>query len=150
MGLLLGRDGKTRAMQAATGTAVGSIATLYIGFLQAAPADMDGMTLTTLVSAGQGNEFTINANFYTGRKSITLGSITTDQAGAVIHSSGADVTWTNTTGSSVEIRAMFITDQASGTAGNVLWVGTPDVGSAFVANGQTATISANTLELRID
>lgn len=76
MGLVLGKDGKTRSVEINTGSAVTQISTLYVGLLQSAPANMDGMDLVTLISSGQGNEFTIGASFYTGRKSITVGTVT--------------------------------------------------------------------------
>lgn len=151
MGLVLGYDGKQRALQASLGTAPSAIGTIYVGFLQSAPADMDGMTLATLVSAGQGNEFSINANFYTGRKAITFSpSITVNATGATTSNSGADITWTNTSGSAIEIKGLFITSAASGTSGQVLWVGTPDIGTGVLNNGETVTISAGIFEVKID
>ena len=151
MGLVLGKDGKTRSVEINTGSAVSQISTLYVGLLQSAPANMDGMDLATLISSGQGNEFTIGASFYTGRKSITVGSISADKNGAICYNNnGSPVEWTNTTGSDVNVLAFFITDVASGGSGKVLWVGTPDAGTATIGNTYKASISANDLMLKVD
>lgn len=151
MGLTLGKDGKERALSVNTGSSVSSITTLYVGLLQSAPTGSDGMTLATLVDAGQGNEFSINANFYTGRQAVTLGSITVDANGAVCYNNnGSPIEWTNTSGSTVSVAAFFITDAASGTSGSVLWVGTPDAGTASIATTKKASIAANDLMLKVD
>jgi len=151
MGIVLGSGGKQRAVEINTGTAVAQVSTLYVGLLQSAPSGMDGMSLSTLISAGQGNEFTINANFYTGRKAVTVGSITTNSNGAVCYNNNSPaIEWTNTTGSTVSVAGFFITDASSGSSGSVLWVGTPDAGTASIVNTQTATINANDLMLKVD
>ncbi len=147
MGLLLGKDGKERAVTVNKGSTVTSITTLYVGLLQSAPAKM---TLATLVGSGQGNEFSIGATFYTGRKAVTMGSVTTDANGAICYNTGSAIEWTNTTGSTVNVAAFFITDASSGTSGSVLWVGTPDAGTASIATTKKATINANDLMLKVD
>jgi len=153
MGLLLGIDGKKRAVNINAGVSVSAITTLYVGLLQSAPAGMDGMDLATLVGAGQGNEFTIGATFYAspGRKAITMGTVAADASGAIIYNNNVSpVEWTNTTGSTVNIAGIFITDAASGTSGQVLWVGTPDAGTASIGNTLKASIAANDLILKVD
>ena len=151
MGLQLGVDGKKRAVDINKGASVTTVTTLYVGLLQSAPTGMDGMTLATLVGAGQGNEFAINANFYTARLAITIGTVTSDANGAVGYNNNVSpVEWTNTSGSTVNIAGFFITDVASGTSGQVLWVGTPDAGTASIANTLKASISANDLMLKVD
>lgn len=152
MGLLLGIDGKKRALNINSATAVTTVSTLYIGLLQSAVANMDGMDLATLVSAGQGNEFDGTGGFYTeGRQIITFGSIFADEQGATRYNNNASpIEWLNSTGSDVFIPAIFITDVASGTAGQVLWVGEPDAGTATIANTKKATISINDLVLKVD
>ena len=151
MGLALGLDGKTRAVDINKGSSVTAITTLYVGLLQSAPANMDGMNLATLVGAGQGNEFSINANFYTGRQAITIGATSTDANGAVAYNNNvAAIEWTNTSGSTIDIPAFFITDAASGTSGQVIWVGTPDAGTATIANTAKASIVAADLMIKVD
>lgn len=151
MALVMGYDGKERALKATTGDSVASITTLYVGLLQAAPSGMDAMDLATLVGAGAGNEFAINANFYSARKSIPLGSITVDATGAVrSNNNGSPLDWANTSGSTKTVAAIFITDAASGTSGLVLWVGAPDAGTATIANGRSAKITSGDLFLKVD
>ena len=151
MSLVMGLDGKERAMKATTGDAVSSISTLYVGLLQSAPAGMDGMTLATLVGAGAGDEFAINANFYSARKAITFGSITVDASGAIrTNNNGSPLDWANTSGSTKTVAAMFITDAASGTSGLVLWVGAPDAGTATILTGRSAKINSGDLILKVD
>lgn len=143
MGLILGRDGKQKALEAATS------GTLYVGLLQAVPTDADGMSLATLIGSGAGNEFPINADFYTGRKSVTLGSITVDANGAIRYNTNA-LSWSNTSGSTVTVAGMFLTDAASGSSGDVLWVGAVDVGTASVGNGLSANLTVGGLKLGVD
>lgn len=151
MGIFLGLDGKQRAVDINKGSSVTAITTLYVGLLQSAPANMDGMNLALLVGAGQASEFSINANFYTGRKAITIGSTTTDANGAIAYNNNVSaLEWTNTTGSSIFVAAFFITDVASGTSGQVIWVGIPDAGTATIANNAKASISASDLMLKVD
>ncbi len=151
MGLLLGIDGKERALGVSLGQSYSAITTLYIGLLQAAPVNMDGMDLATLISAGQGNEFTVNANFYTGRKAITFGTITADQDGAACNNNNAvAVEWTNISGVDIDVQAFFITDASSGGSGKVLWVGTPDAGTATIVNTKKASINSGDLLLKVD
>jgi len=112
---------------------------------------MDGMTLSTLVSGAQGNEFTVSGSFYVGRQAITLGSISTDSAGAICYNNnGSPIEWLNSTGSTILVPAFFITNVSSGTSGSVLWVGTPDAGTATIENTKKASISANDLMLKVD
>ncbi len=151
MGLLLGLDGKKRALEINVGVAVSQASPLYVGLLQSAPSNMDGMDLATLISSGQGNEFTINANFYTGRQVISLGAVTADADGAVCaNNNGVPIEWTNTSGSSIDVQAFFITDAASGSAGQVLWVGAPDAGTATIGDTKKASISTGDLLLKVD
>lgn len=151
MGLILGIDGKERALGVNVGQSFSAIPTIYVGLLQAAPADMDGMDLATLISSGQGNEFTINANFYTGRKAITFGAITADKDGATCTNNNVvAVEWTNTTGSDIDVLAFFITDVSSGGSGKVLWVGTPDAGTATIVDTKKASISPGDLIIKVD
>ncbi len=150
MGLLLGKDGKRRALEINAGIAVAQVATLYVGLLQSAPDDMDGMGLDTLISAGQGSEFTIDGSFYSGRKPIALGAVTVDKDGAVCHNIGPAIEWTNSTGSEISVAGFFITDVASGSDGQVLWVGTPDAGTATIADTKKAIISPDDLMLKVD
>lgn len=151
MGLMLGLDGKTRALDINKGLSVSAITTLYVGLLQSAPANIDGMDLATMVHSSNGNEFSIGASFYTSRKSITLGLTTTNQNGAYAQNNNvAAIEWTNSTGSTINIPAFFITDAASGTIGNVIWVGLPDAGTATIYNGAKASITTGDLVIRID
>ncbi len=152
MGLVLGLDGKIRAMEATTGRPVASISsTLYVGLLNSVPADLDGLDLITLISPSYGDEFSINPNFYTGRKAIQLSSISADKDGAVVENNNPlPIEWENKTGFDIQVSAFFITDVAAGASGNVLWVGTPDAGTATIANNSKATISAGDLILKVD
>lgn len=152
MGLLLGIDGKKRALEINAGVAVSAVTTLYIGLLQSSVADMDGMDLATLVSAGQGNEFDGTGGFYSeGRQAITIGAIFADADGAVCYNDNASpIEWVNTTGGDVYVPAFFITDASAGTAGQVLWVGEPDAGTATIGDTKKATISLNDLMLKVD
>lgn len=151
MGSKLGRNGKLNAVNCNIGAAVTDYGTLYIGLLQNDPANMDALTLVDLVSGGQGSEHAINANFYTGRKTISFGTPTVSSLGAVSPSNvGSPVSWTNTTGSSVAVGGYFITDAASGTAGDVLWIGTPDAGPMVIANNDTIQFTDGDLTVRVD
>lgn len=143
MGMVLGRDGKEKALEAA------SEGTLYVGLLQAYPTGADGLALGTLIGSGSGNEFAIDTDFYTGRKAVTLGSIMVDANGAIRLNTGS-LSWTNTTGSTVVVEGIFITDAASGSTGDVRFVGTPDVGTTAIGNGLSATLSENGLKLGVD
>lgn len=152
MGLVLGLDGKKRALEINTGVAVSTITTLYIGLLQNSVADMDGMDLATLISVGQGNEFDGTGGFYgEGRQAITIGTIFADADGAVCHNDNVTpVEWLNATGGDIYIPAFFITDASAGAAGQVLWVGEPDAGTATIGDTKKATISLNDLMLKVD
>lgn len=151
MGLVLGIDGKRRALDINKGSSVTPLSTLYVGLLQEAPANMDAMDLALLVDSDHGAEFTINANFYSGRQAITLGATMADHNGATVtNNNSTPIEWTNSTGSTIEVAALFITDAASGTSGQVVWVGTPDAGTATIANGSDARISLEDIILRID
>ena len=66
MGLVLGKDGKTRSVEINTFSCVSNFYSLC-RVATVCPANMDGI-VATLISSGQGNEFTIGASFYTGRK----------------------------------------------------------------------------------
>lgn len=152
MALVLGLDGKTAALQAGTGQAVSSAGTLYVGLLSALPANYDGVSLSTVT----GNELN-SASFYvpaTGRTAIPgLGSITTDQNGAVIANTGADIVWTNNSGGTVVVGGFFITDTsnpANDGSGKIFWVGLPSTGSLSFDNGEAVTITAGDLTLKID
>lgn len=149
MALVLGLDGKELALRAAVGLPVTLPSALYLGLLQFAPASMDGMDLATLISGGGATEFSIDPDFYTARKLMTVNLGTTSSAGATA-SNDAQIQWTNTTGSTQTIRAMFVTDVASGGVGRVLWVGTPGVGAGVIGNGLTATADPAKLVLGID
>ena len=151
MGATLGRNGKLNAVNCNIGAAVTDYGTLYIGLLQVAPSGFDALTLTDLVSAGQGNEHAINANFYTGRKVISFAAPTVSSLGAVSLSNvGSPVTWTNVTGSSQTVAGYFITNAASGTSGDVLWVGTPDAGSLIISNNGTLQFADGDISVRVD
>lgn len=151
MGLMLGLNGKTRALDINKGLSVTPITTLYVGLLQSAPVNMDGMDLATLVHVSNGNEFSINGNFYTARKAITLGITTTNQSGAYAQNNNVSaIEWTNLTGSTINIPAFFITDVVSGTSGNIIWVGTPDAGTATIYNGAKASLTSGDLVIRVD
>lgn len=151
MGSTLGREGKLNAVNCNIGAAVTDYGTLYIGLLQVAPADMDAMTLATLVGVGAGNEHAIAGTFYTARKVISFGTPTVSATGAVALSNvGSAVSWTNVSGSSKTVAAYFITDALTGTSGHVLWVGTPDVGTITVANNGTLQFTDGDLTVRVD
>lgn len=148
MGMVLGVDGKTRALQASLGLSVSTFTTVYVGLLHTLPANYDGLSMTSLVT----NEFAINSNFYTGRKAVTFGSISTDHTGAVTASTNSPaVSWTNNTGSTVTIAGLFVTNIISGSSGGlVLWVGDPDSGTAQIPNGQQASIGVGDMVLKVD
>lgn len=151
MGLVLGLDGKRRAMDINKTDAVPQITTLYVGLLQAAPANMDGMDLAMLIHPDHGNEFTIDPDFYTGRQAIQLSLTTTNELGAtVFNNNPVAIEWLNSTGSDIDIAGFFLTDVISGDSGQVIWVGTPDAGTATIFDGTSATVSENDLILRID
>lgn len=151
MGLSLGIDGKRKAMEASKGAGITAITTLYVGLLQTAPANMDGMDLATLINPVNGNEFSLSPNFYDMRREITIGAVMADHSGATASNNNvAAIEWTNNTGSIINVEALFITDAASGSSGQVMWVGTPDAGTATIAVGAKASIITGDLILRID
>lgn len=151
MGTKLGRDGKLNAVNCNIGTAVADYTTLYIGLLQADPSSMDALNLADLVSALNGSEFPISANFYPERKVISFGTPSVSSLGAVAFSSvGSIVSWTNTSGSLKSVAGYFITNVSSGTTGAVLWVGTPDAGILTIANNDTLQFDDGDLTVRVD
>lgn len=151
MGSTLGREGKLNAVNCNIGAAVTDYGTLYIGLLQSAPSGMDAMTLATLVGAGAGNEHAVNSNFYSARKAIVFSAPTVSDAGAVaISGVGSVVSWINVSGATKTVAAYFITNALSGTSGDVLWVGTPDVGTITVADNGTLQFADGDLTVRVD
>lgn len=151
MSVVLGYDGKQRALNINKGDVVAQVTNLYVGLLQSSVADMDGMELSTLIHSSNGDEFPIDADFYTGRQEITLSVAVTDANGSYSENNNVTpIEWTNNTGSTIEIEGFFITDAASGSAGQVLWVGTPDAGTATINDGAKATLQAGDLIVRID
>ncbi len=151
MAITLGYDGKQRAININKGDSVTAIPTLYVGLLQTEATDMDAMTLSTLIHSSNGNEFSISPNFYTGRKVITMSIATTDATGSYsANNNVAPIEWTNNTGVAIEVEAFFITDVASGGAGQVLWVGVPDAGTATINDSAKAILNAGDLIIRID
>lgn len=148
MGMVLGVDGKTRAVQASLGLPVSTFTTVYVGLLQTMPSNYDGLSFASLAT----NEFPVNSNFYTGRKAVTFGSVSADHTGAVVASADIPaVSWTNNTGSTVTIAGLFVTNIVSGSSGGlVLWVGDPDSGTANIPNGQQASIGVGDMLLRVD
>lgn len=148
MGMTLGLDGKTRAVEASLGRTVATFTTVYVGLLTTYPSNADGLNLASLAA----NEFAVNSNFYTGRKAITFSTVTASHTGAYVESDdNPALTWTNSTGSDVVIGGIFLTNIPSGTSGGLaLWVGTPDSGTATIPNGQNAVIGVDDMLLRID
>lgn len=151
MGLQLGRDGKIRAVQINVGVSVTPIGTLYVGLLSDLPGGYNTFTLLEAVST-VGTEFTPSANWYTGgRQSISIEDPPSYIGGAGAHAlNDSAVQWTNTTGSPIDIKGVFITDAQSGTTGQVLWIGPPDVGTMTVADGAPVDIFVGGLLCGID
>lgn len=146
MGMLLGKDGKTRAIQVNTGTDPAAITTLYIGLLATLPANYDGLSL-----AGAGGIASYECSgWYTGRKVVTFGSVTSDAAGAIASNTGGMTSWQNLSGSTVSVAAFFITDAASGSTGSVLWVGTPDSGTVTLTDTSIIQYVAGDLTAKVD
>lgn len=150
MGMLLGKDGKTRAVQVNTGTDPAAITTLYIGLLATLPASYDGLAL-----AGAGGIASYEcpltpSGWYTGRKAITFGAVTSDAAGAIASNTGGATSWQNLSGNTVSVAAFFITDAASGSTGSVLWVGTPDSGTITLTDTSIIQYVAGNLTAKVD
>jgi hypothetical protein len=141
MSLRLGYHGKLNAV---TTNISGS---LYVGLLTALPANADGASYATVIA----NEFSISANFYSGRKPIVFTAPVVDHNGAVAYSNSTLQEWDNTSGSDIFIFGFFITDSAaSGTPGQVLWIGEPDEGSVMIRNGKKASFSGGTITVGVD
>lgn len=152
MPLELGLDGKARAVDINTGQTVAPTGTLYVGLLQAAPAEMDGMSLATLIAPGNGNEFTIGGSFYDSRKSITFGVATSGNGPATAVTNVTPTkTWTNNGATNVTILGFFITDAASSTTtGKVLWVGVPDAAPFLIAPTKKVTFTSGDIIVGVD
>lgn len=151
-GVVLGLDGKDRALQASLGiVAPSAITTLYVGLLATLPANHDGLDLATLLG---GNEHTATGSWYTGgRKAVDvateLSAIQGDHDGRYVTVS-IELDWPNTSGADEDIAGVFVTNVQSGTSGLSLWVGPPDIGGQVAADGGSAKIVADGLTLRID
>ena len=152
MAIVLGYDGKIAALQASTGQAVSNLGAIYIGLLASVPANSDAASLATIVST----ELNVTS-FYdpdTDRKVIpSFSSITSDENGAIISNTGADIQWTNSNASAQTVGGFFITNSsapANDTGAKILWVGTPSIGSLEFQNGESVTIQAGDLTLKID
>ena len=154
MGLVLGYDGKMRALQATTSTtALTPISQLYVGLLTNLPADYDSLTLAQLLDVGGAdNEPTPSASWYeNGRKPIAFPLPTTATVdGASVVNDLTAAQWMNNTGSDVFVNGAFITDVQSGTSGLVLWVGPNDLGQNIIGDGSPANIDYNGVTLTID
>ena len=151
MGMVLGLDGKLRAVQINTGAAPSTIAQYYVGLLSTLPADYDGMTLEDLVSL-VGTEFTPSGTWYTGGRV----AIDFEDPPGVNGATGCyalnttSAQWTNTSGASVDIEGVFITDVQSGNSGGVYWVGPPDVGTMTVVDGDPVDIFVGGMQVGVD
>lgn len=151
MGMVLGQDGKLRAVQINVGAAPATVPQFYVGLLSVLPADYDAMTLEDLVSL-VGTEFTPSGTWYTGgRVAIDF----EDPPGVngvdgcfALNTTAAQ--WTNTSGSPVDIAGVFITNVQSGTAGGVYWVGPPDVGTMTVEDGDPVDIFVGGMQVGVD
>jgi hypothetical protein len=146
MAFSLGKDGRIRALQINTGEVPTSVTTVYVGLLTTMPANAATLNLSTIVA----NEFPINANFYTGRQAITFGTMTNDSSGSRRNNNNSTpLAWTNTTGSTITVGGIFLTDAASTGTGLSLWIGPPDPGTATIFNTNQARVNINDLLLGV-
>ena len=147
MTVVLGKDGKERAITASIDGSTSSLGTLYLGLLTTLPTGYDGMDASTLLTS---NEASITS-FYipsTGRSSISFGSVTAGSAGASI-SNDSSVSWTNNSGASVLVEGVFVTNSATGTSGEILWVGAPNLVASF-QDGEAFTLQVGGMNLKVD
>lgn len=147
MGLFLGLDGKRRAIQVNTAESPNDITDYYVGLLETLPANYDGLTLSELVT---GNEHAPSSDWYDGgRQEITFDGLTSDASGAS-STNDSVVSWDNDSGDDQSVAGVFVTDVQSGTTGQVLWVGPPDVGTMIIDDGSPAVIDIGDMVLQVD
>lgn len=136
MGMILGADGKRWALQSAFGDGSNVYANLYLGLLETIPADFDHVEHAALMT----HEFTPSADFYTvGRQEIIFQATVIDPPNGRYRLNANAISWPNAN-TDRDIAGVFISTSQSGLAGNVMWVGTPDIGSYSVAAGGAVNV----------
>lgn len=146
MAMILCRDGKERALKASMGESLASLGPLYVGLMSSVPS---GSSEDLILSDMSSYEMTINSNFYTARKEAEFTYSYSSYSAGMLIKDDPSVEWTNTSGSSITIAGVFITNAASGSSGKLLWIGVPDKGSAVITNGNKALFEEGQLEVRI-
>jgi len=156
MALQLGRDGASRAIQAATGQSVSALSGLYVGMLDSldytsiSPGDL-GLGELTLSQVTQ-NEMSVT-NFYTpnDRRLIQVGAPLRDENGTYLLNT-TFATWTNNTGAIQPVPGFFICDTSNylnDAQGKILWLGQPSVGSQNFSSGEDISLDIGSLVLRV-
>lgn len=147
-GLVLGLDGKKRAVKTNTSSNPPEITNFYVGLLQTLPANYDGLSLADLIT---GNEIVPETGWYTeGRQEIFFNDTPVgDYLGAWTPNT-TTVTWTNGTVSDKDIAGVFVTNAQTGTSGLVLWVGPPDIGTLLIPSTKPAYINVGSLITKVD
>lgn len=150
MGMQLALDGKIYAVWANTAGGNFNPGTMYAALMSSYPAGADGLNLTQLLAY----EFTPSATWYTGgRKAVTFEASPTygdpleDGVGSFNTNT---VTWTNTSGSPVDVQGIFICNAQTGNVGNVYWIGQPDVGTMTIEDGSQLDIFPGGILLGVD
>lgn len=155
MGMQLALDGKVVSVWANTSGGGFFPGTMYAALMSSYPAGADGLNLTELLAY----EFTPSASWYTGgRKAITFDAIPTygDGTGGNNPEDGVGsfntntLTWTNTSGSPVDVQGIFICNVQTGDVGSVYWIGTPDVGTMTIEDGSQLDIFPGGILLGVD
>lgn len=155
MGMQLALDGKVIAVTANTFGGSFYPGTTYVALMSSYPANADGLNLTQLLAY----EFTPSADWYTGGRKVgafdptptygdgTGGHNPEDGVGAYNTNT---LTWSNTSGASVEVFGLFVCNVQVGDVGLVYWIGTPDVGTMTIENGSQLDIFPGGLLLGVD
>lgn len=146
MGMILGFDGRNRALAASMGGSASALPSLYLGLLSASPLTHIDKDLGDLLIACP--ELPVSASFYSGRKLITFTNPLSDLDGGsyVSNDNSSPIVWSNTSGSPINVGGLMITTSASGSGGLVLWLGVPEVGAVTVPDGGTATFEAGQIK----
>lgn len=155
MGMQLALDGKVVAVWANTAGGAFFPGTMYLGLMSSYPANADGLNLTELLAY----EYTPSADWYTGgRKVIEFDPVPTygDGTGGNNPEDGVGafntntLTWTNTSGSPVDVPGIFVCNVQTADVGSVYWIGQPDVGTMTIEDGSQLDIFPGGVLLGVD